>query len=189
VCSRWGFTWTAFQVRCDPEAAIEAVETYGMHPGAIAEGKPYALEGALGPVVLARSGERDGRVLLTGSGPVDPAFIRAQEARGALVVAEVSGEKLTPEQADAKAAAITASGTLAVTFEVDTTGMVWKREDTSEVTVTGSEFSDGTRRSRQTVTRLPRADWDRLLAAEEAEAEAADLMADPNPEAAEEDVF
>jgi hypothetical protein len=104
-------------------------------------------------------------------------------------VAEVSRETLTPEEAEAKTAAITATGTLTVTFEVDAVGMVWKREDASEVTVAGSEFSDGTRRSRQTVTRLTRADWERQLAAEKAEAEAADPMADPNPEAAEEDVF
>jgi hypothetical protein len=179
VCSRWAFSWTAVQIRCDPEAAIEAVETYGMHPGRIAEGQPFALEGALGPVVLSRAGESEGRIVLTGSGPVDPAHIRKQEALGALVVAEVSGEQLTSEQAEARAAGITASGTLTVTFEVDASGMVWKREDRSEITLAGSEYRDGTTRARQTVTRLPRAEWDRLIA----EAEAAEEGADPNPEA------
>lgn len=183
VCSRWAFSWTAVQIRCDPGAAIEAVEGYGMHPGGLAEGQPFALEGALGPVVLSRKGESAGRIVLTGTGPVDPAHIRKQEALGALVVAEVSGEKLTPEQAEAKAAGIAASGTLTVTFEVDAAGMVWKREDASDITITGSEFSDGTRRARQTVTRLPRADWERERAEREAAEDAADPMADPNPEA------
>lgn len=172
VCSRWSFSWTAVQIRCDPEAAIEAVAGYGMHPNTLAEGQPFALEGALGPVVLSRAGESEGRVVLTGSGPVDPAHIRQQEALGALVVAEVSGETLTPEEAEARAAGITATGTLTVTFEVDASGMVWKREDRSEITLTGSEYRDGTTRARQTVTRLPRAEWDRLQEAGEEDAAA-----------------
>jgi hypothetical protein len=169
VCSRWAFTWTAVQIRCDPAAAIEAVDSYGMRPGTIAEGQPFALEGALGPVTLARAGEAEGRTILKGSGPVDPAYVREREARGALVVAEVSRETLTPEEAEAKAAAITVSGTLTVTFTVDAGGMVWQREDTSAITVTGSEYNDGTRRARTTITRLTRADWDRLQAEEDAE--------------------
>lgn len=177
VCSRWTFSWTAVQIRCDAEAAIEAIETYGMQPGRIAEGQPFALEGALGPVVLQRSGEQDGRIVLSGSGAVDPAFIREREARGALVVAEVSGETLTPEDARATAAAITASGTLWVTFEVDAAGLVWRREDRSEITIAGSTFSNGTTRARQTVTRISRAQWDQQQEAEAAEDSAA--PADP----------
>lgn len=156
-----------------------------MQPGRIAEGQPFALKGALGPVVLARAGENEGRIVLTGTGPVDPAFIREREARGALVVAEVSGETLTPDEATAKSAAITATGTLTVTFEVDAAGLVWRREDRSEITLKGSDFSDGTTRSRQTVTRLPRAEWERLMAEREAAEEAQDPMADPNPAAEE----
>jgi hypothetical protein len=188
VCSRWTFSWTAYQIRCDAAAALEAAESYGMQPGRIAEGQPFALKGALGPVVLARTGEADGRVILTGSGPVDPDFLRESEARGALVVAEVSGEKLTPEEAAARAAAITATGTVSVTFEVDAAGMVWRREDVSEYTMTGSQYSDGRTRARTTVTRLPRAEWERQQAEKEAADEAADPMADPNPAAEEEDV-
>jgi hypothetical protein len=169
VCSRWVFSWTAVQIRCDPAAAIEAVDTYGMRPGTIAEGQPFALEGALGPVTLTRAGEQDGRIVLTGSGLVDPAYIREREARGALVVAEVSREALTPEEAEAKAATISATGTLTVTFEIDADGMVWKRVDRSEITLVGSAFSDGISRAEQTVTRLTRADWDRLQAEEDAE--------------------
>lgn len=183
VCSRWGFSWTAYQVRCDPEAAIEAVEMHGMQPGRIAEGQPFALEGALGPVVLVRSGEHEGRTVLTGSGPVDPAFVREKDARAALVMAEITRKTLTLEDAKAKAAGITASGTLTVTFEIDAAGLVWRREDRSEITLAGASLSNGTTRARQTVTRLPRAEWDRQQAEDEAEAETADPMADPNPEA------
>ncbi|WP_155644858.1 hypothetical protein [Erythrobacter donghaensis] len=183
VCSRWGFTWTAFQVRCDPEAAIEAVEGFGMQPGRIAEGQAFALKGALGPVVLARTGEREGRVILTGSGPVDVGFLREEDARAALVVAEISREALTPEEATAASAAITATGTVSVTFEVDAAGLLWRREDASEYTMTGSRFRDGITRARTTVTRLSRAEWERQQAEAEAEADAADPLADPNPEA------
>lgn len=183
VCSRWTFSWAAYQIRCDAPAALEAVESYGMQPGRIAEGQAFALKGALGPVVLTRTDEREGRAILTGTGPVDPAYLRNEEALSALVVAEISRKALTPEEAAAKAADITATGTVSVTFEVDASGMVWRREDTSEYTLTGSEYRDGLNRSRTTVIRLTRAEWERRQAEEEVEAEAADPMADPNPEA------
>ncbi len=161
ACSRWLFTWTAVQVRCDPAAAVEAVEALGMRPGRIAEGEPFALEGALGPVILARSGGRDDRIVLTGTGPVDPAHLHEQEVRAALVVAEVSGETLGPEDAAAAAAGIAASGTVSITLEIDAAGTVWRREDRSEYTMTGSRHSDGLHRAQRTVTRVPRAEWDR----------------------------
>lgn len=181
MCSRWLFTWTAVQIRCDPEAAVEAVESYGMHPGRIAEGQPFALKGALGPVVLVRTGGADGRSVLTGSGPVDVAYLREGAARTALVVAEITGKTLTLQAAQAQAAAITASGTVSVAFEVDAAGMVWKRTDRSEIIVTGDPDGDETRRAESTVTRLTRDEWDRRQA--EAEADAAAPIADPNPEA------
>lgn len=183
VCSRWTFSWTAYQIRCDTPAAIEVIESYGMQPGRIGEGQAYALKGARGPVLLARAGEAEGRVILTGSGPVDVGFLRDEDARAALVVAEVSREALTPEAAAAASAAITATGTVSVTFEVDAAGTVWRREDVSDYTMTGSQYRDGRTRARTTVTRLTRAEWERREAEREAEAEAADPMADPNPEA------
>jgi len=186
ACSRWLFTWTAVQIRCDPEAAVEAVESYGMRPGRIAEGQPFALKGALGPVLLARAGEADGRTILTGSGPVDVAFLRESAAQTALVLAEMTGKTLTLDEA--QAAVITASGTVSVTFEVDAAGMIWKRIDRSEITVTGDPDGDETRRAESTVTRLTRDAWDRRQAEEEAADQADDPMADPNPEAAEESV-
>lgn len=168
VCSRWAFSWAAYQVRCDAAAAIEAAGSYGMQPGRIAEGQAYALKGALGPVVLRRSGETGGRVILTGSGPVDVAFLREEDARAALVVAEVGNETLAPLDARAQAAGIAATGTVSVTFEVDAAGMVWRREDVSDYAMTGSRFRDGHTRARTIVTRLTRAAWERREAEEDA---------------------
>lgn len=179
VCSRWLFTWTAIQIRCDPEAAVEAVESFGMHPGRIAEGQPFVLKGALGPVVLARTGGTDGRSVLTGSGPVDVAYLRESAARQAMVVAEITGKTLTLEEAQAQAAAITGGGMMSVTFEVDAAGLVWKRTDRSEMIVTGAPDGDETRRRESTVTRLTRDQWDRR----QAKTPATGAMADPNPEA------
>ena len=150
-----------------------------MLPGRIAEGQSFALKGALGPVVLVRTGGTDGRSVLTGSGPVDVAHLRESAARTALVVAEITGKALTLEEAQTQAAAITASGTVSVTFEVDAAGMVWKRTDRSEINISGDPDGDETRRRKSTVTRLTRDEWDRR----QAETEAADPKADPNLEA------
>lgn len=151
-----------------------------MQPGRIAEGQAYALKGALGPVVLRRKGETGGRVILTGSGPVDVAFLREEDARAALVVAEVSNETLAPDDARAQAAGIAATGTVSVTFEVDAAGMVWRREDVSDYTMTGSRFRDGHTRARTIVTRLTRAEWESREAEEDA-----GPPADPDPGAEE----
>jgi hypothetical protein len=179
VCSRWTFSWTAYQIRCDNAAALEAADSYGMQPGRIAEGQAFALKGASGPVVLTRKGEAEGRVILTGSGPVDVCFLREEDARAALVLAEISRKALTPEAAAAASAAVTASGTVSVTFEIDAAGLVWRREDVSDYTMTGSQYRDGRTRARSTVTRLTRAEWERR----QAEVEAVDPEADPDPEA------
>lgn len=179
VCSRWTFSWAAYQIRCDAAAAVETVESYGMQPGRIAAGQPFALKGALGPVVLERSGEAEGRLILTGSGPVDVAFLREEDTRAALVVAEVGREALTPEAAAAASASIAATGTVSVTFAVDAAGMVWRREDVSDYTMTGSRWRDGHTRARTTVTRLTRAEWERQQAEREAEEDRAEPLADP----------
>lgn len=159
VCSQWLFTWTAIQIRCDPKAAIEAVETYGMRPGRIAEGERFAPIGAATPAVLAKTGMRNGRIVLTATVSIDPAFVRKGAADSAMVVAQISGEELSPEVAAIEVAAIDATGTVSVEFEVDDSGMVWKRTDTSEVTVTGDRHGDETRHSVQIVTRTPLAEW------------------------------
>lgn len=161
VCSRWLFTWTAIQVRCDPQAAIESVEAYGMRPGRVAEGEEITLVGVAGPVILEKAGTRDGHDLLVASGPIDPHFLREQEAQAALVIAEISGEDLTPEAAAAQIAGIDATGTVSVEFEIDDAGLVWRRTETNDLIVTGRERGgDETRWSVHTVTRNLRSAWD-----------------------------
>jgi len=135
------------------------VEAYGMRPGRVAEGEEIALVGVAEPVVLTGAGTRDGHHLLVASGPVDPHFVREQEVQTALIVAEISGENLSPEAADAQAAGIDATGTVTVEFAIDDTGLVWRRTETSDMVVTGREQCDETRWSVQTVTRTLKSDW------------------------------
>lgn len=159
VCSKWLFTWIAIQVRCDPGAAIEAVETFGMRPGQITEGAQFEPAGALVPVVLTWTGFRDGRMVLSAVARIDPQFVRAGATETALVVAQISGEDLSAEDAALQAAGIGATGTLTVEFEVDEAGLIWKRVDTSEIVMTGGNNGDEVRRSSQTVTRFRSAEW------------------------------
>ncbi len=159
VCSKWLFTWTAIQVRCDPDAAIEAVETFGMRPGQITEGAQFEPTGDLVPVVLTRTGFRDGRTVLSAVARIDPQSVRAGATKTALVPAQISGEDLPPEAAALQAAGLGATGTLTVEFEVDEAGLIWKRVDTREIVVTGGDNGDEVRRSSQTVTRIGLAEW------------------------------
>lgn len=161
MCSRWIFTWTALQIRCDPAAALEAIEDFGMRPGKVSQGQPFTTQGVLGALAMTSGAEREGRAVLTGSGPVDPDFLRKQAASAALAIGEISRRPVTPAAAEAEAAGIAAEGTVSVTLEVDAAGMVWRREQVSDYRLTGARHGNGRHRARVTVTRLTRADWER----------------------------
>lgn len=152
-CGQWHFTWTAHQVRCDIEAVIDSVETFGMRPGYVAEGELIALPGAVRPAPLRRAGTRGERAILVGDAPVDSEELRRQTAETAVVVSGLMGEAKTIDEAMTELAEFNATGTIKVELEVDKDGLVWRREDTTEITVTGLESGDETRHARQTVTR------------------------------------
>ncbi|GAB5348581.1 hypothetical protein [Alteriqipengyuania sp. 357] len=159
VCSRWLFTWTAVQIECNPHAVIEAVEMFGMRPGRIAEGEPVALIGAAGAATLKRTGSRDGRAVLSASADIDPQAVRDSEVETALMVAEIMGETLARETAVKETAGIDATGIVSIEFEVDQAGLVWKRVEKNELTVTGGEHGGEARQSLRTITRIPYDQW------------------------------
>lgn len=167
ACSRWYFTWNAFQVRCDPAAALEAIDAYGMSHGAINEGATIAINGVAQPVALSKSGERGDRILLRGSAKVDAQSIRESEAQTAMIVAEISGKAISLEAAKAQSATVDATGTVAIELEVDAAGLIWRRTNLTEVTVKGGKYGDEVRRSVQTIRRIPLADWEREQATHE----------------------
>ncbi len=112
---------------------------------------------------------RGGRQILAATAAADPEFLREQQRQSALAIAEMSGEKISSEEAAAKAAKIDATGKISVEFEVDPEGLVWKRSDTAEMTVTGLEYGDETRFSSQTVIRMTPGEWEARHATRDSE--------------------
>lgn len=132
VCDKWGFTWTAFKVECDPQSALGIVESFNLWSDDLREGAPFHMEGLLGtpPVRLERS-DATGSVYVV-NGDLDPAVLRADQARSDVIVAQITGQPITEEQALANLAGTTFSGTVSIRFTVAPSGLVNERATQTE---------------------------------------------------------
>ena len=71
--------------------------------------------------------------VLSGSAPIDPNELRSEKARTAAIIAEISGDRLSYDQAYAELEGFAARGTLTVTFKIDDEGLVVERWDDSRI--------------------------------------------------------
>lgn len=159
VCGQWIFTWTAFQVLCDPLEVIGQIEADDMRPGPIAAGATIRLPKSGTQAVLSEAGRDDLGRVFTASAPIDSTAIRRQAAQTRVITAQISGEELTIEDALEQTASITAEGGVTVTFTVDSDGLILKRTDSYEMTIIGDEHGDERRVGTSTVVRLSYEDW------------------------------
>jgi hypothetical protein len=127
ACGRWIFTWNAFKIECDPEAALTLVAGYRVDGIELREGETIADPQALRPGVLAASGPGSFAVELQ----IDPEAIRREQAEQDAVLAEITPD--TPELRQVRdeileeRAGSTFSGTIKITFEQDQDGSVRRR--------------------------------------------------------------
>lgn len=163
ACGKWGFSWTAFQLRCDNQAIVDSIETFGMRPTEMVEGAPLSAPAAITTPLLYAAGTRNGRQLLRAEIGIDSEAVRKREAEGKVIVAQIAGETLSIEQALEELRDLTASGSIVVEFEVDEEGLVWRRSQTTIMTVKGNDFDDTdrgeTRVSREVTRRFTAHEW------------------------------
>ncbi len=159
ACSRWLFTWTAVQIRCDPAAVIEVIEANDMRPGTIAEGVLLDIPGYGISAYLREAGMRGNRRLFIAEAELDSDWARRKGAEVAVAVAEMNGETLAFEDALIAEAEVETSGTIRIEFEVDDAGLVWGRTSEVEELVIKPSQTDELRRMRSTVTRFTYDDW------------------------------
>jgi hypothetical protein len=159
ACSRWLFTWTAVQIRCDPAAVIEVIEANDMRPGTIAEGALLDIPGYGISAYLREAGTRGNRRLFIAEAELDSDWARRKGAEVAVAVAEMNGETLAFEDALIAEAEVETSGTIRIEFEVDDAGLVWGRTSEVEELVIKPSQTDELRRMRSTVTRFTYDDW------------------------------
>lgn len=135
ICGKWIFTWNAFRIDCDPQMVLKTIEGYSFNPAVVAEGTPYAHPDARAPGRLKRQSAREGgAVFIAQLVPDGTAVIRAQ-ADTDLLVAEVSGKKLTLAEALRNHASERISGSITVTLDTDAAGEVWRRTTVTKLEV------------------------------------------------------
>lgn len=151
ACGRWYFSWNAFRVECDPEAALAAVRPFAIGQESLGDGNLYVDERAARPVPLKRKPEGSG---FTVEMAVNPAAVRDEMAEADLVVAEISGKKLTREAAHKAHAEDTISGTIRISFDTDSAGQPRRRTRIIALTIRSAGNTE-TRTITEVIERRP----------------------------------
>ena len=118
VCGRWIFTWTAFRIECDPEAAIDRIKALDLLSADLREGAPYRDPDAREPGMLRRADGPDGARFVV-SMDVDPDVVRRERAEADVAVGEIMQRPVALDAAMRTRARERISGTIEVTFDVD----------------------------------------------------------------------
>ncbi|UYV15602.1 hypothetical protein [Porphyrobacter sp. ULC335] len=116
ACGRYYFTWSVFQIECDPDAAVEGILKSDLSLIPLEDGADYRLpDTGTGVTLVLASDTPPGQRVFTGTAAIDPAYLRDSAADTIMVVAEVSGKTVTREEALAQIASHQFSGKSTIT--------------------------------------------------------------------------
>lgn len=138
ACGHLIFTWNAFRIECDPA------------PPELRDGALYHDPAALAPAPIKKSA--DGKTFVVELA-IDPERVRKERAETDLSVAEISRKTLTPEDARRAHSDEAISGTIRITFEVDSAGEVRRRTKVTTVKVATPHGRSDTRTVTETMVR------------------------------------
>lgn len=117
VCGSHYFTWNVFRIECDPDEAVARLADFDLGSVRLEDGAEYALPDTGMRVPLRRQADGlAGELVFSGSAELDPDYLRTEAAETIMVVAEISGEKVTEDEAAAQIAGRQYSGKSAITF-------------------------------------------------------------------------
>lgn len=127
ACGHLIFTWNAFRIECDPQSVIHTVELLEFGSPDLRSGALYQDAKAHGRGRLSsRETEPDG-TSFTAMMEVDPDAVRRQRAESDVDVAELTSKALSIDAAMRERAKESISGTVAVTFDMDSAGQIRRR--------------------------------------------------------------
>ncbi|MEQ1510957.1 MAG: hypothetical protein ABL909_11225 [Sphingopyxis sp.] len=152
-CGRHIFTWNVFSIDCDPQSVMPMIEMFNMGPPNIDSGSMYGLPFALAPMPMTRQRSGTDGATYTVDLVVDPDAVRRARAESDIVAAEVTGRELTLDAALRAHKDDNVTGTIRVTFAVDTAGHISRRTTVTNLEITGP---DGVRENRTTTETLER---------------------------------
>ena len=153
ACGSWYFTWSAFQVECDPDAILSTLNEIILRPDDLFAGAAFrdpasSDEGRL-TLLETRGPARTFKVTVA----LNPDVIRRENARSDVVVGELTREPVTFETAYRKRAQERVAGTLSVTFDVNSEARCWRRTSKAEYRRQDSKGAVERNTSRQVVAR------------------------------------
>jgi hypothetical protein len=127
ACGKWIFTWNAFKIECDPQSALHIVEAYEIQPMLLANGAPFKMKGGVGSAPMkciptAKKGQECSVQL-----EVDADAVRSELASIDVALGEITGKPISAADAAKQRASVQISGTINVTFDANSDGMVWRR--------------------------------------------------------------
>lgn len=145
VCGHWIFTWNAFQIECDPQSALKAVEAFDLRTPALHEGDIYKDDGASSTGKLTEKSSGADDPVFAVDLPVDADVVRRAHAESDVVAGEILKKPVTLDAALQEHAKDDISGTISVTLETDATGSVYRRTEVTKLNIkkpTGESETD-----------------------------------------------
>ena len=149
ACGHWYFTWTAFRIECDPQAVIGAIGRLDLGPADLTDGAPYRDAAASAAAPLKRMANGPNGATFAVDLPIDPEQVRRARAEADVVVAEISGKKLTLDDALRARSGERISGTMTISIDTDATGQIRRRTKIVRLEI---QAPDGLERSTATET-------------------------------------
>lgn len=153
VCGRWIFTWNAFRIECDPQSVIKTVEAFDLRSADLREGAPYQETEARSPGTLTRKAAGPNGATFAVEMEIDPVAVRRARADSDVAVGEIMRKPVTLEAALRERAKECVSGTISVTFDMDSAGNVWRRTKVTKVETKGPDGRSESRTVTETVER------------------------------------
>lgn len=133
MCGRWVFTWNAFRIECNPESVIADIEAIDLRMADLREGADYRYRGGTGVGKLSRTSATGGNSTYFVKLDIDVDAIRRSRAESDVALGEMTGQRVTLENAINERAKETLSGTIEITFEVDAAGNATRRVATTNL--------------------------------------------------------
>ncbi|HSI16814.1 MAG TPA: hypothetical protein VK980_03535 [Sphingomonas sp.] len=127
ICGQWIFTWNAFQIDCNPQTILATIAAFDLRPDNLHDGALHSEPDTLAPAPLRRGDGRAGGASFVVELAIDPDSVRRSEARADQVTGEIMRKPVTLDAAIQAHAAERIAGTMTITFETDTAGVVRKR--------------------------------------------------------------
>lgn len=155
ACGEWIFTWNAFRIECDPETILETIRAFDFLFTDLREGTLYRDPMARSPEKLKRIKNGADSVRVEAVMEVDPDAVRRARAEADVVVGKIMNAPVTFDSALRDRAKEVVSGTIEVTFDIDSSGNAWRSTKVTRLEFDGPGDRSEAETATETVERRP----------------------------------